>query len=196
MLIMQRYAKVFLQATVLAKILDDDTYLYILRHGATFPCLFEVTSLSTKFSENSLIGSFLELKYFTNVKSFVGKAFLNSSVTHLDVSNISSIGTGTTIFKNTLYLDRLIFYGIYSIPQECFNGSGVRYILLLDMPQKGTMSNYNAINLAVGKVYIPDEWYDDTTGSGTWKNYGKSKTKKLSEFPEDFPEDAEELGLD
>lgn len=137
----------------------------------------------------------MELKYFTNVKSFVGKAFLNSSVTHLDVSNITSVGSGATIFKNTRQLDRLIFHGIYNIPQECFNGSRVRYILLLDMPQKGTMSNYNAINLAVGKVYIPDEWYDSTTGSGTWGNYGKSKTKKLSEFPVDFPDDAEELGL-
>ena len=141
------------------------------------------------------MGSFLELKYFTSVKSFVGKAFLNSSVTHLDVSNITSLGSGATIFKNTRQLDRLVFYGIYSIPQECFNGSRVRYILLLDMPQNGTMSNYNAINLAVGKVYIPDELYDATTGSGTWGNYGKSKTKKLSEFPIDFPDDAAELGL-
>ena len=146
-------------------------------------------------SENSIIGSFLELKYFTKVKSFVAKAFLNSSVTHLDVSNITSIGSGQTIFKNTKQLDRLVFHGIYNVPQECFNGSRVRYILLLDMPQKGTMSNYNAINLAVGKVYIPDEWYDETTGSGAWGSYGKSKTKKLSEFPVDFPEDAEELGL-
>lgn len=62
------------------------------------------------------------------------------------------------------------------------------------MPQNGYLQTYNSLNLT-GKIYITDEYYEATVTNGNWKNYAASKTFPLSQFPIDFPDDAEELDL-
>ncbi len=70
----------------------------------------------------------------------------------------------------------------------------MRYLIFDDMPQRGTLANYNGVNIT-GKVYITTEYYEATVTNGHWKNYAAGKTFPLSQFPIDFPEDAEELGI-
>ena len=63
-----------------------------------------VSSLGTVFNSNSVITKFNELKYFTNVHSINNGFVACTSLTEVDLSNITSLGTGALQSSGIIYV--------------------------------------------------------------------------------------------
>lgn len=116
------------------------------------------------------------------------------NVTQLGTSTNTS--TGQSLFANADELDRVILPKITAIRVPAFwsnRAQALRYVLIT-APTVPTLATSTCFNRTTYKIYVPNTLIDSYKSATQWSNLS-SRLLPVSQFPTDFPEDAEELGI-
>lgn len=169
-----------------------------------------VTDIGTIFQNNTSITKFNELEYFKNVTELAAYAFYESSLSDINLNNISSLKGHT--FRTCKNLRKLVFKNCVSITGFIAFYSNVETVIfkngwidnnlgynfssskLTSLVVCGdTISSLHTTDLentpiasGAGYIYVPDNLVNDYKAATNWNAYA-SQIKPLSEYDGELP---------
>lgn len=167
----------------------------------------QVTDIGTIFQNNTSITKFNELEYFKNVTELAAYAFHESSLSDINLNNISSLKGHTfrtcknlrkLVFKNCVSITGFVaFYS--NVETAIFKNGWIDNRLGYNFSNSkltslvvcgGTISSLHTTDLentpiasGAGYIYVPDNLVNDYKAATNWNAYA-SQIKPLSEYVE------------
>lgn len=150
-----------------------------------------VTSLQSKFTRNTLITSFNEWKFFIKNTAVNENYFQACSNLKYLTPPPSLIAIATYAIYQT-NLDHIVFpQTVTNLRNGAAHAPRMRWVIVLaTTPPSLNNGGFSSTNNC--KIYVPDASL--ASYKSTWTNH-TSRLKSLNDFSNDFPEDAEELGI-
>lgn len=164
-----------------------------------------VSSLGTVFNSNSVITKFNELKYFTNVHSINNGFVACTSLTEVDLSNITSLGTGALQSSGIIYvyaplvrsasqgsgstgwaastrsLIGCLWKSLTSISVGgMYNSTNKYHIFLMETPPAAA----SGLNRWNGRTYVPDIYMSNYQEDSTWSSLVRSLSLLETDYPD------------
>lgn len=151
-----------------------------------------MTSLSNKFTRNTLITSFEEWQYFTGITAVGENYFQVCSNLKFLTPPPTLTSLATYAIYQTSSLDHIVFpSSVTNLRNGVAQAPRLRWVIVLATnPPSVNSGAFGSTGNC--KIYVPDESL--TSYKSSWTNH-TSRLKSLKDFPTDFPDDAEELGL-
>lgn len=157
------------------------------------------------FNSNSVITKFNELKYFTNIHSINNGFVACTSLTEVDLSNITSLGTGALQSSGIIYvyaplarsasqgsgstgwaastrsLIGCLWKSLTSISVGgMYNSTNKYHIFLMETPPAAE----SGLNRWNGRTYVPDIYMSNYQEDSTWSSLVRSLSLLETDYPD------------